>query len=216
MRKKGLSFLKVLLGTLVVLTFNMPAAAKIVMNYSDSSFEEQIRGHMGTYVVEAAGYFLKSQADMFLFLSKIELSELEGTDFSELQTVIDRAVFNMRNANTKYSELAAAADAANYNQTVIDQLVSFNYVKFQKSKGLNRVVCDEVEAYLGAGDVRGVYYKLYRDTQQILDLLTVLKSAVDTNTLPGMEDLWRANRSFSNTFLFGQYAAEIFYEITGK
>ncbi|NIM12209.1 MAG: hypothetical protein GTO45_08860 [Candidatus Aminicenantes bacterium] len=216
MRQIRLSFLKVCLGTLVVLAFNVQAVAKIVMNYSDSSFEEQSRGQMETYVVEAAGYFLKSHSDMFLFLNKVEMSDLEGTDFAGLQSIIDCAVVNMQNAQAKYSELTALADSTPYDQTVLQQLAVFDYAAFRDSKGLNSVIYSDVKAYLQSGDVRGVYYKLYWDTQQILDLLILLKSAVDADTLPDMPDVWRANRIYSDTFLFGQYTAEIFYEITGK
>jgi hypothetical protein len=217
MRKKAsLVILKVFLGVFFLFAFNMQSTARFVGNLSESSFDRQTRGQISTYVMEAAGYFLKSQSDMFLFLNKVELSDLEGTDFTELQTIIENAVLELQNANTKYSELIALADNTPYDQTVLQQLAVFDYAAFRDSKGLNSVIYDDVEAYLQLGDVRGVYHKLYSDTQQILDLLIVLKSAVDANTLPDMSDVWQANRAYANTFLFGQYAAEIFYEITGN
>jgi hypothetical protein len=204
------------MGLLILFVFNMQVSGKMVVNYSDASFEEQSRGQMETYVVEAAGYFLKSQSDLFLFLNKIELSDLEGADFTALRSIIDNAAANMQNANAKYSELTAAADSRSYNQTLLDQLTAFDYHSFRENKGLNRVIYDEVEAYLKVGDVRGVYHKLNSDTQYILGLLAVLKSAVDRGTLPAMEDVWKTSRAYANAFLFGQYTAEIFYEITGK
>jgi hypothetical protein len=217
MRKKSsLVILKVFLGVFVLFAFNTQVTARFVGNLSESSFDRQTRGQISTYVMEAAGYFLKSQSDMFLFLNKVELSDLEGTDFTELQSIIDMVVVNMQNAQAKYSELTALADNTPYDQTVLQQLAVFDYAAFRDSKGLNSVIYNDVEAYLQVGDVRGFYQKLYLDTQQILDLLAVLKSAVYANTLPGMEDLWQANRAYANTFLFGQYAAEIFYEITGN
>lgn len=153
---------------------------------------------------------------MFLFLNKIELSDLEGTDFTELQSIIEKAVVDMQNANAKYSELIALADSTSYNQEVLNRLTAFDHAAFKNSKGLNSVIYDDVKVYLQIGDVRGIYHKLYLDTQQILDQLNVIKSAVDAGTLPDMPDVWQANRAYANTFLFGQYTAEIFFEITGK
>jgi hypothetical protein len=217
MREKvSLIILNIFLGVFVLLAFNTQVTARLVGNFSESSFDEQDRGQINTNVMEAAGYFLKSQSDMFLFLTKIERSDLEGTDFSELQSIIENAVIDMRNANTKYRELTVLANRTSYNQEVLNRLTAFNYAAFKNSKGLNSVIYDDVKVYLQIGDVRGIYHKLWLDTQQILHQLNVIKSAVDAGMLPDMQDVWQTNRAYSNTFLFGQYIAEIFYEITGK
>ena len=73
-----------------------------------------------------------------------------------------------------------------------------------------------METYLGTGDVRGIYHKILSDSQVIIDKLTVVKSVIDTGSLPETSDLWRLNQLYSDTQLLGQYAAEVFYDITGK
>jgi hypothetical protein len=208
--------LKVFVGIFILCFFHVQGIAKIIMNNSEMGFEEPGRTGIRSYVMEAAGDFLKSQSDFFLFLNKIEMEEINGVDYAELQHVINNAVVNMENARAKYNDLAQLADNTPYHQPTITQLMNFNYTSFQDSKGLNSVIFNEVDAYLPGGDVRGLYYRLLADTQSILDLLTVIKSAVDAEVIPENSAVWQVNQSYSETLLFGQYAAEIFYDVTGN
>jgi hypothetical protein len=130
--------------------------------------------------------------------------------------MINNTIAHVTNAKTKYHDLTQMADAAPYDQSFITELVNFDYVSLQQAKSLNSVIFNQVETYLSAGDIRGIFHKTLADTQQILDLLIPIKSAVDAETLPGTEDLWRVNQSYSETQLTGQYAAEVFSAVTGK
>lgn len=208
--------LKFFVGILILFIFSMNSDAKILGNYSETAFKESESTGIGPYVIEAAGDFLKSQSDFLLFLNKIEMEEINGIDFAELQLVIHNAVVNMKNARVKYNDLTQLADSTPYDQAAITTLESFNYTSFQESKGLNSVIFNEVETYLSSGDVRGLYHQLLADTQSILDRLTNIKSAVDAQVIPETPGLWQVNQSYSKTLLFGQYAAEIFYDVTGK
>jgi len=208
--------LKVFVGIFILCFFHMQGIAKIIMNNSEIGFEEPGRTGIRSYVIEAAGYFLKSQSDFLLFLNKIEMEEINGVNYAELQQVIHNAVVNMENARAKYNDLTQLADNTPYDQPTITELMAFNYTLFQGSKGLKSVIFNEVETYLSSGDVRGVYHQLEVDTQSILDQLTVIKAAVDAEVIPETSDLWQVNKSYCETLLFGQYAAEIFYDVTGK
>ncbi|UCH98110.1 MAG: hypothetical protein JSV88_15005 [Candidatus Aminicenantes bacterium] len=208
--------LKTLLGVFIMCLFYMQGPAKIIANATEKGFagpgSEDIRLH----VMEAAGYFLKSQSDMLLFLNKIELEEINGVDYTELQPIINSAVWNMQNAKATYHALTQIADSSPYNQAVITNLINFDYAFFRESKELNGVITNQVQNYLSGGDIRGLYQELLADSQAILDMLNRVKSTVDAYGVPGTPDLWQINHSYSQTLLFGQYAAEIFYDITGK
>ncbi len=210
------AILKGLLVVFILCVFQMNAFSRLVFNGTPEGFVGPDQPVIEGYVVEGAGYFLKSRSDTLLLFNKIELSDLNGVNYAELQQLVDNALANMQNAKAKYTSLTQIADTALYDQTIIDRLSGFDYYTFQQAKGLNSVIFGQVEAYLGTGDVRGIYHKILSDTQAIVDKLTVVKSAIDTGTLPGTSDLWRLNQSYSDTQLLGQYAAEIFYDITGK
>lgn len=207
---------KVLLIVLILCVFQMNAFSRLILNGTEAAFHQPEQTEIERYVMEGAGYFLKSHSDTLLLLNKIELSDLNGVDYSELQQLAADALTNMQNAKATYFSLTQIADTALYEQTVIDLLPVFNYNSFQQAKDLNSVTFGRAEAYLGAGDVRGIYHKILSDTQTIIDKLSVVKSAVDTGLLPETSDLWRLNQSYSETQLLGQYVAEVFYDITGK
>lgn len=210
------TILKVLLGIFILGLFHMQGIARFIFNHSEIGFEEPGRTGIRQYVVEAAGGFLNSHSDFLLFLNKIEMEEINGIDYAELQQVIHNAVAHMENARAKYNDLTQLADSTPYDQPTIIGLMNFNYTSFQESKGLNSVIFNEVETYLSSGDVRGLYHQLLADTQSILDQLTLIKSDVDAEVIPENSDLWQVNHAYSETLLFGQGAAEIFYDVTGK
>jgi hypothetical protein len=210
------AILKVFLGIFILGFFHMQGIARYIVNTSEIAFEEPGSTGIRQYVIEAAGSFLKSQSDFLLFLNKIEMEEINGVDYAELQQVINNAVVHMENARAKYNALTQLADNTPYDQPTITVLMGFDYASFQGSKGLNSVIFNEVETYLSGGDVRGLYHQLLADTQFILDQLTVIKSDVDAEVIPGNSGPWQVNQSYCETLLFGQYAAEIFYDVAGK
>lgn len=208
--------LKVLLGIFILGFFHMQGIARIIMNTSELAFEEPGRTGIRSYVIEAAGNFLSSQSDFLLFLNKIEIEEINGIDFAELQQIINNAVVHMKSAKAKYNDLTKLADSTPHDQPTITTLMNYYYTSFKGSKGLNSVIFNKVETYLICGDVRGLYHQLLADTQSILEQLTVIKSIVDAEVIPENSNLWQVNQTYSETLIFGQYAAEIFYNVAGK
>lgn len=214
--KKNAAILKVLLGVLVFCVFQTNVFSRLILNGTEACFAGPEQTVIEGYVIEGAGYFLKSHSDTLLLLNKIELSDLNGVDYVELQQLVNNALTNMKNAEMKYISLTQFADSALYEPAVTGQLQVFDYYSFQQAKGLNGFIFDQAETYLGTGDVRGIYHKILSDSQTIIDKLTVVKSVIDTGLLPETSDLWRLNQSYSDTQLLGQYAAEVVYDITGK
>jgi len=58
-----------------------------------------------------------------------------------------------------------------------------------------------------------LYGKILADTERILSLLTPVKTAINEGKFPVYADVWDLNQAFSNTLMFGQYAARVFHEI---
>ncbi|MCU0288919.1 MAG: hypothetical protein MUF15_21305 [Acidobacteria bacterium] len=208
--------LKVLTGVLVFCILQINGFSRLIGNGTSAAFDESGQTVIESYIIEGAGYFLKSQSDTLLLLNKIELSDLNGANFTELQQLVNNSITAMENATAKYSILIQTTDNTPYRSSIIDRLPSFDYNSFQEARGLNSVIFNQTLNYLANGDIRGFYRKLLSDTQDILDKLFFIKSNIDAGTIPPTSYLWRLNQSYANTFLFGQYAAEIFYDITGK
>jgi hypothetical protein len=215
-KKNNSVILKLLSGVFIFFLFNYSAFSKLIHNGANAGFVEPQSITIQGYVIEAAGYFLESHADFLLFLNRIELADLNGVDYSELQLMINNTIAHLTNAKTTYNDLTQIADTAPYDQPFITELLNFDYNSLQQDKSLNSVIFNGIQNYLSAGDIRGIFHKTLADTQDILDLLIPIKCAVDAETLPETEDLWRVNQAYSETQLVGQYAAEVFSEVAGK
>lgn len=212
------TILKIFLVLFIILLANSYVFPRMYANSSDDAYEEGVKKgrSLETDIVEGAGYFLMSYSDILLFLNKIEISDLEGTNYSQLRTIIDRAVVNMDQAKLVYISLIQMAETTPYNQQVINQLITFDYTGFQQEKALNGTVFKEAEQFLKKGDVRGLYAQLLLETEMILSRMATIKSALDVDKFPQLSDLWRLNQKTCETLLLGQYTAEVFYRIAGE
>lgn len=165
------------------------------------------------YVIQGAGYFLNAHADIFLFSNKVELAELNGVNYAEMQQIMAAAVQAMADAETTYSTLVQIADGTPYNSEIIAKLIAFDYDTFQQQNGLNAEIFAQVKEYLGKGDIRGVYYRMLSDIRESLALLGELKAAVDAYKFPDISVVWHLNQTVSQSFLFGQDVSMVFHTI---
>ncbi len=168
---------------------------------------------INSLVIDGAAYFLKASADANLFLNYIELSDKTGADFNKLKETLNAAIKSMEKASASYLLLRDLANATAYNQAVINRLLEFDYEGFMKKNALIPVLFDKVQGYLAAGDVRGVYNEFYLDSVMLLKLMYELKSKVDRNIFPNRNNLWVLNQKFMESRLFGQYVAQVFYNV---
>jgi hypothetical protein len=209
--------LKISVLVIVVLLLQVNGLATLLANWSPIAFDEVRAINAGStlnrYVVEGAGHFLKSHATILDFLNRIELNDLNGADFGELQNLIDTAIFHMENARLTYTDLVQLADATPYNPDVIAELKTFNYGKFRHDNGLNFEIFWKVRRYLRRGDVRGVYRKMLRDTEEILDILNDIKTGVFACEIPGISLIWNLNHVCFIALIADQYISMVFYEI---
>jgi hypothetical protein len=164
-------------------------------------------------VIEGAGHYLKAYSGALLLANKVELSDLYGVNPEELKVMIDQTITDTQLTLETYSALVAKANATPYNENVIDKLTAFDYKAFKNEKGLNPNVFKKVEAFLSEGDIRGNYAYILERLDNLLGVLYQIKSLVDADSLPENEMMWRLHQQFSETLLFGQYTAEVFYRL---
>ncbi|NIR06304.1 MAG: hypothetical protein GTN82_12855 [Candidatus Aminicenantes bacterium] len=212
---------KVFLGAAVIILLNANLSGAIWHNdtervFSQSGGQESVAPEekpLRMYVIEGAGYFLKSYSAFLLFLNKIEMAEVEGFDLNEMYQILTNSIENLEYANETYTLLKQQADVTPYNPIVIDQLLNFNYDLFQKKDNLNPSILEEVQFFLGKGKVREMYGEILTHTQGILGKAYAIKGVIETGEFPQISDLHDLNQGYAHSMLFGEYAARVAQEI---
>ncbi|MCX6582817.1 MAG: hypothetical protein NT166_21790 [Candidatus Aminicenantes bacterium] len=165
------------------------------------------------YILESAGYFLKSHDAFLEFLYSVEMSESNGIDSVEFKNTLYRAVDNMEKAKIAYSNLKTASEKIPYNREMIDQLMKFDYDGFRIKNGLNEPIFEKLRTFLGRGDIAGFDDAIIANMDAILIKLYEIKSVVDKGLAPEIMIVWRIYQSYSEAQLFGQYMSEVFRDI---
>lgn len=193
-----------------IMTYNGVGSGYEEGDQSGTSVIKEIAPGIEGLVITGAGYFLHSKADFLLCLNKIELSPLQGLNYTEVQELLKSAIHNMEKAGEEYGRLVEIAYVTPYRQEVIEKLKAFDYDGFLEEKGLNAVIFKDMQSYLSAGNLRGLHSRALLDTMQILALLYRLKPVMDSGQIPVLEDLWRLNQAYAEAHLLGQYTSEVF------
>jgi hypothetical protein len=162
------------------------------------------------YIVKGGGYFLKADSDIKIILRMVELQDLQGIDYREMQTVVNSALENMNNAKQAYEALIQKAGITPYNQAVTAILKNFDYETFRKENGLNRVIFSRVQKFLQMGDITGIFKHTYSRYLEIKILLNVIRPFVYRNRLPELSIFWRLNENTACVSSFGSYVTRIF------
>lgn len=184
---------------------------------SDSGANASLKGNIiETYVIEGAGSFLNAQAKIMMLLNKVEMSDLKGIDYNELQAIVSSALEYMKDARLSYDNLIKTAEKTPYKENVTAKLVSFGYDEFSVENNLNPTIFQKVKNYLSVGDITGTYRKIYDKFGKIINLLNLIKNEISANKTPELPNLWKLNQVSSQTLLFGQYIAIVFSEILPK
>ncbi len=176
----------------------------------DTTSSANNAGVIDIYIALAGGYFLESYSKTLTFMNKTELAALYGMNYNELQVLLNDALLNMELANQTYGYLQQIAANTPYNPVVIQALKDFNYQDFCSENHCSREIFSQVQSYLSNGNVTEVYGKIIAHTQEIIDLLQLVKRDIDQKTFPSTKNVRQLNQAYSTTLLFGQYVAEIF------
>lgn len=168
---------------------------------------------LGQLIIEAAGRYIKSNSDYQLILREIELSGPNGPNFAVLQELVNNAAENMRMANSSYGQIQQTSEGLDYDPVVLEKLCQFDYPGYQAANNAVPAIFEKVANYLKNGDVKGTYRQAYTASAEILQALESLKSSIDKNKLPKLNDCWRLNQLYLETELFGQYVSEVFFAL---
>jgi hypothetical protein len=208
---------------ILTLLLSMALFGLVVANHSETSYDGDEDGGDDTLstmqsqtpglkimIVRGAGCFLESNAYFQHFLQRVETAELNGADHAEWRSLLEHAVTGLESAGVTYRQLKNRAAGLPYNPGVIFNLLVFDYRGFRSKNGLNKTVFSRVEYFLSRGNVTGVYGEISARTDELLELLRVVKKSVDSDTLPPIRQLWKINQLYFDTLLFGQYVAMVF------
>jgi len=218
-------FFKVLIG-IFILGIAFPGFSMFVGNYSEESFEEDDPEGQTMAVISAgasatikdlisksATYFLRGKANVDWLTSKLEAADREGVCFSELQTIVNDSLYNMKVARYYYQTLKNKADSTPYNKVVINQLINFDYDSFSREYSLNSDIYNQVKEYLKAGDVRGAYARFYTYIDSIVGILEMVLENVYCGDIPETANIWKLNHECTHMLLFGQYIAQTYFNL---
>jgi len=176
----------------------------------DSAFEN---ASIESMVVEGAGYYLQANACIQSFLNHVELQDVRGVDYSELQRLIANAVENITHARLAYEKLVETAEKTPYNTVVIEQLKAFDYDSFMIENRLNETILKKVEGYLSNGNITGALRHGLSVIGSIQWLLFIVTNYVEFDQMPGLEITWKLNELCAEFSLFGGYTARIFHSL---
>ena len=165
------------------------------------------------YIEIGAGHYLEAYSSILSFFNRVELADENTRDFYQWQSILSKAITRVNQAAAAYDLLIQAAEAAPYNETVLLKLKNFDYDRFRVESGLKIEIFQEVETYLRAGDITGVFKRIRANLKEIHSRLKTIYEEVAQNKMPALVSLWDLNELCSSTLLFGQYVSRVFYSI---
>lgn len=86
---------------------------------------------LGQLIIDGGGYFLQANGDFQVFLAKVELSAAYGVNYEELRASLDKAIENMKMANSLYYEIWQLSLTLEYDPVVLGKLKVFDYMGYQ-------------------------------------------------------------------------------------
>ncbi|MGD2093004.1 MAG: hypothetical protein PVH61_42975 [Candidatus Aminicenantes bacterium] len=216
---------KVMIFSLIIIVFSLCVSLypRISCNGSGSSYDGPGDGDSAfandsveSMVVEGAGFYLQANSSIQSFLNQVELQDVRGIDYPEMQGLIANAVENITNARLAYERLVETAERTPYNPVVIEQLKDFDYDSFMLEKRVNQVIFNQVRGYLSTGNITGAFRHGLSVIKSIRWLLFIVANYVLFDQLPGLEISWKLNELCAEFSLFGSYTARIFQSIDKK
>jgi hypothetical protein len=206
-------------------TGNSPVFSRYIGNTSENAFEEgtsqsganaenfKSEASIRELIIRAAGFYFKASGNASHLSEQCELTDLEGFDYNQLNSLVNTTIQNMESAVFYYRELVYRANKTPYNQTVLNKLMDFDYRSFSIQNGLVKDIYDQVESYLKNGDIRGVYIRIKNDVEQILELLYEVRWVLYWGYIPANKIMWDLNQETAKLQLFGQYISRTFEAI---
>jgi hypothetical protein len=210
-------FFTALIVFTILMLSNNNLLAYIFFNGSGSSYDDPDGGDeliynttIETIIIDGAGYYLQGNTYIQTLLNLVELQDVKGIDYPEMQRLVDSALQNISNARITYEKLVSKAEATPYNPVIIEKLKAFDYYSFMLENRLNETIFKKAAGYLGNGDITGAFRHVLAAVRYMEFLLTAVKTEMDFNRL---EIYWKLNELCAETTLFGSFIARVFNQI---
>jgi len=165
------------------------------------------------YIMAAGTYYLESSTQVQILLKLVEQQDIQGINYTEMQSVVNRALDYMQMAKDTYEQLIHKAEATPYNEAFSAKLRDFDYKSFMGKNGLNPILFDLVRLYLQNGDITGMFKRTYADVTGMVELLIKIRETVSQNLMPDISLFRQLNEKQALSSIFGSYAARVFSEI---
>jgi hypothetical protein len=165
------------------------------------------------FIMLGAGHYLDAKTDIQQLLKSVEWQDIRGINYTDMQFLVDSALYHMKNAGYIYEILIRTAESTPYNEAVQALLKGFDYDNYMMEKGLNKGVFDIVRQHLQAGDITGIFKRTHTNYTKIIQLLESVKKELYNNKMPGLSIFWLLNETVDNTSTIGSYTARVFTAI---
>lgn len=207
---------RVIMGVLLLIFLGISSYPAILFQDIDQAIQDEssqpvLRKFPDTEI--ASGLYAKSYSFYMDVLYQIDMSTAQGTDFSVLKSSIRGAIDAMNQSLSYYTALIRVIDNQGYNRSVIHDLKTFNYGVFRVSHNLNSNVFKDVKFYLSKGDIRGLIVNFISQSESILNLLESADQMLRLDKFPDTELMWQITSQYAESFLYGQYASQVFVEV---
>jgi hypothetical protein len=171
---------------------------------------------MGSLIQAGGGYFLKANSDFCLVLQKVELSDPATINNYEIQGLLKNVRSNLLLAINNYRNLKMLADTTPYDPYIVEKLKRFDYDTLKAKRFHNGETWAEVRKYLLSGDVRGIYAKILSTLEELNKMIdgVYISTSSTAGIFPDLEVLYNMHSIFCESAMFGQYTAEVFFEIS--
>jgi len=165
------------------------------------------------FIMLGAGHYLDAKTDIQQLLKTVEWQDIRGVNYTNMQGLVDSALYHMKNALYISELLIGTAEVTPYNETVQALLKDFDYNAYMLENGLNKGSFEIVRQHLQTGDITGIFKRTHANYTKIVQLLEAVKKEVYNNTMPGLSIFWQLNETLDNTSTIGSYTARIFAAI---
>jgi hypothetical protein len=181
--------------------------------------EEGIKAPLGSesqaesFIIDGASYFLQSQADIFLLLNESEIGLKHGFNLEQAMLLVDSAMTKLQLSMENYRQAHKLFEATVINEEWKQKLKTFDYAQLTAERHLYKEVMMRVAAFLGKGNVTGLYRQMVNHLGKISRTLGKLQKIIREGNLPGMESLRTLYQQYTDFMLAGYYTSLVFSEV---
>lgn len=174
--------------------------------------ENESAGVINSLIVDGAANFLDSYSYFLRLLKESEISP-EQMDYQKADQLIDVLVPYLEASKANYATAFSLMKGLSINPDKLQRLETFDYAGLAAKRRLHSDGMNQVAAFLGKGDVNGIYGKIIDDLDRILKRIKAVRGDIKNNISPGMEDLRILYQQYSDLMEFGYYSSLVFAEI---